>query len=63
MQLLLWLLLSNPVLLLWLQARVRWLKVLQAAQEPKGGSWQPNFSADCECSCVFALGDVWATKH
>ena len=31
------------------QARVRWLKVLQAAQQPVGGSWDLNFHAEGEC--------------
>jgi hypothetical protein len=31
------------------QARVRWLQVLRAAQKPAGGGWDLDFDADCEC--------------
>lgn len=31
-----------------MQARVRWLKVLRAAQQPAGGSWDFNFDANGE---------------
>lgn len=30
------------------QARVRWLKVLRAAQRPAGGGWDLDFDAECE---------------
>lgn len=45
------------------QARVRWLNVLQAAQQPAGGSWTLDFDADGEwtehrghyCACSRTL--------
>lgn len=40
--------LAARVLLLCLQARVRWLQVLRAAQKPAGGGWDLDFDADCE---------------
>lgn len=43
-----------PAAAVLVQARVRWLQVLRAAQKPSGGGWHLDFDADCECSIVAA---------